>query len=148
MVLCLQVSLGTWGPEPVMYQLFAIQYRRSFLTRKNEPEMGQALTSQARPQDTHHLRPSNLATRTLSLVEHTLSKFCCDSCPVKRGLVAAVTCFVRKARFLLRRQRPEMTHHKALFAGFSRMKGKPVLFSVFRSFNRRPKLQGRRGDQV
>ena len=68
--LCLEVSLGTWKPDPVLYQLFAIQ-NRSFPTRqKNDPEMGQAPTSQARTRDTAHLR--NLAARTLTLVEHTL----------------------------------------------------------------------------
>ena len=47
---------------------------------------------------TDHLRPSNLAAKTLSFVEHTLSKFG-DPCPVRRGLAAAVKCYVRKARF-------------------------------------------------
>ena len=46
--------------------------------------------------ETDHLRPSNLAARTLSLVEHTLSKFCGDPCPVRRGLAAAVKCCVLK----------------------------------------------------
>ena len=75
--LCLEVSPGTWGPDPVMYQLFAIQNRRSFTVKKKKyPEMGQAPTSQARPRDADHLlvRPSNLAAKTLSLVEHTLSQ--------------------------------------------------------------------------
>ena len=61
--------------------------------------MGQAPTSQARPRDTDHLRPPNLAARTLSLVEHTLSKFGGDPCPVRRVTAAAVKCYVRKARF-------------------------------------------------
>ena len=66
-----------------------------------------------RPRDTDHLlvRPSNLAARTVSLVEHTLSKFGGDPCPVRRGLVAAMNCYVRKARCFLCRQRTEMTHH-------------------------------------
>ena len=54
--------------------------------KKNHPEMGQAPTSQSRPRDTDHLRPSNLAARTLSLVEHALSKFSGDPCPVRRVL--------------------------------------------------------------
>ena len=70
-----------------------------FRSAKNHPEMGQAPTSQAIPRDTDHLRPSNLATRTLSLVEHTHSKFGGDPCSVRRGLAAAVKCYVRKARF-------------------------------------------------
>ena len=61
--------------------------------------MGQAPTSQARPRDTDHLLPSNLAAKTLSLVEHAFSKFGVDPCPVRRGLTAAVKCYVRKARF-------------------------------------------------
>ena len=54
-----------------------------------------------------HVRPSNLEARTLRSVEHTPSKFCCDPCPVKRGLEAAVKCCVRKARFFLCRQLAE-----------------------------------------
>ena len=61
--LCLEVSLGTWGPDPILYQL------------KNDLEMGQAPTSQARPHNPDHLRPSNLAATTLRLVDHILSKF-------------------------------------------------------------------------
>ena len=32
--LCLEISLVAWGPDPVLYQLFAIQNRRSFPIRK------------------------------------------------------------------------------------------------------------------
>ena len=63
-------------------------------------KLGQAPTSQARPRDTDHLRPSNLAARILSLVKHTLSKFGGDPCPVRRGLAAAVKCYVQKNTFL------------------------------------------------
>ena len=49
--------------------------------------------------ETDHLRPSNLATRTLRSVESTPSKFGHDPHPVRRGLVAVVKCSVRKARF-------------------------------------------------
>ena len=52
-----------------------------------------------------------LAARTLSLVEHTISKFGGDPCPVRRRLVAAAKCYVRKARFFLCRQRTEKIHH-------------------------------------
>ena len=110
--LCLEVSPGAWGPDPVMYQLFAIQNRTSFPIRKNDPEMGDAPTSQARPRDTDQLQPSNLAGRSLSLVEHTLSNFGGDPCPVRRGIVAALKfyLYVRKTRFFLWRQRTEVTH--------------------------------------
>ena len=96
--LCLDLSLGTWGPDPVLYQPFAIQNRRSFPIRKKLCTNGSGSHAQSeRPRDTDHLlRPSNLAARTLSLVEHTLSKFGGDPYPVRRGLVAAVKCYVRK----------------------------------------------------
>ena len=83
----------------------------NFRSEKHDPEMGQAPTSQARPRDTGHLRPSNSAARTLSLVEHALSTFGGDPCPVRRGLGTAVKFYVRKTRFFLCRQRTEMTHH-------------------------------------
>ena len=61
--------------------------------------MGEAPTSEARPRDTDRLRPSNLTARTVSLVEHTVYKFGVDPCPVRRGITAAVKCYVRKTRF-------------------------------------------------
>ena len=66
-----------------------------FVSQKDDTEQGQAPTSQARPRDTDHLRPSNLAAMTLSLVEHTLYKFGDDWCPVRRGIAAAVKYYVR-----------------------------------------------------
>ena len=69
------------------------------VSQKVGTELGQAPTSQARPPGTDHLRPPNLAARTLSLVEHTLSKFCGGPCPVRRGLSAEVKYYVRKGRF-------------------------------------------------
>ena len=30
----LEVSLGTWGPDPVLYQLFAVQIRKSISDQK------------------------------------------------------------------------------------------------------------------
>ena len=88
--LCLEVSLGTQGPDPVLCQLCAIQNRSCFRSENNHPEMGQAPTSQASPRDTDHLRPSNSAAKILSVVENSLSKFDGDPCPMRRGLVAAV----------------------------------------------------------
>ena len=67
------------------------------VSQKVDTELGQAPTSQARPRDTDHLRPLNLAARTLSLVEHTLSKFGGDPCSVRRGIAAAARFYVRKA---------------------------------------------------
>ena len=88
--LCLEVSLRTWCLTHFCINAFAMQNTRPFSIRKIHAEMGQAPTSQARPQDTDDLRPSHLAAGTLSLVEHTLSTFGGDACPVRRGIVAAV----------------------------------------------------------
>ena len=126
--LCLEVSLGTWGLTQFCVNFLRYRPGGHFRSEKNDPEMGQAPTYQARPRDTAHLRPSNVAT--LSLVEHTLSKFCRDPCTVRRGLVLAVKCYVRKAHFFLCRHRSGMTHHYRRHC--SRV---PVLFSVFRSHN-------------
>ena len=99
-VVCVSTScLGLGGLIQFSYQLFAIQNRRSFAIRKNDPGMGQAPTFHAGPRDTDRLRPSNLAARTLSLVEHTLYKFGGDPCLVRQVLVAAVKCYVLKTRF-------------------------------------------------
>ena len=67
-------------------------------------------TSQAKPRDTVHLRPSNLAARTVSLVEHTLSNLCRDPCPVGSRTRGSGEVLCAKARFFLCRQRSEMTH--------------------------------------
>ena len=64
-----------------------------FRSEKKHPEIGQAPTSQARPRDADHLRPSNLAGRTINIVEHTISKFGGDRCPVNRGFAPAVKCY-------------------------------------------------------
>ena len=131
-----EVSLETWGPDPVLCQTFAIHNRMSFSigktqTRyrtglgchvlretsrrrprteqsKDDTELGQAPTSLGRPRDKDHLPRSNLAARTLSSVDNALSNGC-DLCPVRRGLVAAVKCYVRKTRLFLRWKRTEMT---------------------------------------
>ena len=63
-----------------------------------DTELGQAPTSEARPQDTDHLLPSNLAAKTRSLVEHTFSKLGGDPSPGRWALAAAVKRHVRKAR--------------------------------------------------
>ena len=95
--------------------------------------MGQAPTSQARPRDIHHLRPSNIAARTLRSVEHA-PKFGHDPWPVRRGLVAAVRCCVRKARFFSL-SGPAVEQNKrsqSLVWVLTPQRGKPVWFSVFR----------------
>ena len=125
------------------YQLFAIQNRTSFPIRKNHPEMGQAPTSQARPRYTDHVRPSNLAARTLSLVEHMLSKFGGDTyvaCEARTHGSNEVLC-ANSTFFLVQAvNRNDPSLPTALLAGFSTMKGKPVLFSVLRPHNCRPQV--------
>ena len=114
------------------------------VSQKNDTELGQEPTSQARRRDTDHLRPSNLAARTLSLAQHTLSKFSGDPCPVRRGIVAAVKCCARKARFFRCQSRlvRVSTHHKGenlfCFLFFDRIivvKGQ-LLWNVFENRKR------------
>ena len=107
---------------------------------KRYTELGQAPTSQARPRDTDHLRPSKLAARTLSLVENTLSKFGGDPCPVRRGTMATVKSCVRKARFFRCPGRLwNRTREARALCGFQHHKGENLFcFSVFRSDHYRP----------
>ena len=103
--------LGRGGLTQFCINFLRYMTRRHFRSEQSHPEMGQTPTSQANPQDTDHLRPSHLAAGTLSLVEHTLSTFRGDAFPMRRRLVAAVICYVRKARSFFRRQRSQMTRH-------------------------------------
>ena len=95
------MSLETWEPDPFLDHFFLIGNDLLSVSQKVDTELGQATTSQARSRDTEHLlvRPSNLAARALRSVEHTPSKFGHDPSRVRRGLAAAVKCYVRKARF-------------------------------------------------
>ena len=102
-----------------------------FRSEKNDAKLGQTAASQARPQDTDHLaRPSNLAARTLSLVEPARSKFCRDPCPVRRRFVAAAKCSVRKSRFFLFKQRREITHHYRRQCSRVSARWKQILFCL------------------
>ena len=102
------------------------------ISQKVGAELAHAPTSQARTRDTDHLRPSNLAARTLRSVEHTPSKFGHDPCTVRRGIVAAVKCCVRKTRFfrcpgrLLNR-----TREARALCGFQHHKGEKLLCFLF-----------------
>ena len=101
--LCLNVSLGSWEPDPFLYQLFfRWEMPSCSASRKVGTEMGQPPTSQARLRDTDHLRPSNLAARTLR--QWSIH----SSFVMIRGLwgedsLAAMKCCVRKSRFFLSR---------------------------------------------
>ena len=74
---------------------------------------------------------------------HPLSLAMTRACPVRRGLVAAVTCCVRKTRFVLlpgqvleqKKNEPEPC------VDFSTTRANPVWFSVFRSHDCRPEFQ-------
>ena len=132
-----------WGPHPFLSNssyLSAISVEKnpigndemtSFsVSQKVDTKVHLGPTFQARPRGTDHLRPSNLAAGTLSLVEHTLSKFGDDPCPVRRGLAAAVKCYVRKARFfslLLNRTKEA----RECCVGLNTTKGKTCFVSCF-----------------
>ena len=107
-----------------------------------DTELDQPPTSQARPRGNDHLRPSKLAARALRSVEHTPSKFAHDPCSVRRGLVVAFKCCVRKARFSRCPDRLwNRTREARALCGFQRHKGEnllPGMFYVFRSRDCRP----------
>ena len=82
--------------------------------------------------------PQNVAAKTLRSVERTPSKFGDGPCPVRPGLVVTVKCCVQKARFRCP-GRPWNNRTKSLvLVSTPQQRGKPVLFSVFRSHHCRP----------
>ena len=86
------------------------------------------------PSKTSRHRPptaSKRGSKDPTLVEHTSSKFGHDPWPVRRGLVAAVKWCVRKARFFAVGEQNERS--QSLVWVSTPQRGKPVLFSVFRS---------------
>ena len=99
------------------------------VSQKVDTELGQAPTSQARPRDTDHLRPSNLAARTLSLVEHTLSKFGGDPCPVRRGIAGSGEVLCEKITFF--RLLLNRTREARALCGFQHHKGENLFCFLF-----------------
>ena len=97
----IEVSLGTWGPDPVLIELFATQNRREFPTRKKSSRnrLGSHVPSKTSRRKPPTVRPSNLEARTLRLVEHTFPKFGVDTCPVRRGITAAWSAMSEKNVF-------------------------------------------------
>ena len=108
--LCLEISLRTWGLTHFCINVERCRTQDRFLS-ENDIQKWVRLPRPKRDLKTDHLRPSYLAARTLSLVEHTFYTFGGDPCPMRQGLVASVMCYVRKARSFLRTQRSEMTLH-------------------------------------
>ena len=94
--MCLEVSVGTWEFKS---RCFISDRRLPHVLQKTDTELGQAPKLRTGPRDTDYLRPSNLAARTLSLVEHSLFKCSRAPFPVRRGIVAAVKCCARKTLF-------------------------------------------------
>ena len=93
--------------------------------------MGQVPTSQSRPRDADHLRPSNWAARTLGGAYALQVWWRSVSCEARNHGSGEVLC--AKSTFFLvdavNRNDPSLP--TALLAGFSTMKGVPVLFSDF-----------------
>ena len=103
-----------------------------FCIAKAYTELGQAPMSQARPRDTDHLRPANLAARTLPLVEQKPSKFGHNPCPARPGLGAAVKCCARKARFFRCPGRLwDRTREARALCGFQNHKGENLFRFLF-----------------
>ena len=89
-------DVGAW---PICVSTFAIQNRRSFPIGKKRYINGSVSPV---PRETSRRRPSmalKLGREDLRSVDHTPSKFGHDPFPVRRGLVAAVKCCMRKSRF-------------------------------------------------
>ena len=121
--LCLEVALGTSGPDPVP----SLPRLKAVSGLCLEVSLG-----------TCHLRPSDLAVRTLRSVKHRPSKFGCDPCAVRRGLVAAVlrVLCASSTCFSLSRQPLEQNKRSQSHVWVSTpQQRKPVLFSVFRPHN-------------
>ena len=135
-MVCVSRSLGTW--DLTHFWIIFSDRTSCSIWQKVNTSLGQAPTSQARPRDTDHLLPSNLAARTLRLVEHTLPKSGRDPCPARRGLVKAVKCCVRKIRFSVSGQVVEQIKRSQSLGWVSTQRGTSVVFSVFRSHNCRP----------
>ena len=111
------------------------------VSQKVDTELGQAPTLQARPRDTDHLQPSNLAARALRSVQHAPYKFGHDPCPVRQDSwrQSSAVCekhvfFAPRADYGTEQQKPGPC------GGFNTTKGKPVLFSVFRTHM--PQVEG------
>ena len=135
------VSRSRLGHGSVTHCLifFRSQMNSCYVSQKLDTELGHAPTFQARPRDTDHLRPSNLAAGALRSVEHAPSKFRHDPCPVRRGFVAAVKYCVRKARFVAVREGCGTERAKPRpCVGFNTTKAKTCFVSVFRPHNCRP----------
>ena len=123
------LSLGRGGLTQFCINI--LRYRTGHFRREKKIQKWVRLPRLKRDASRHKTiySRSNLAARALSLVEHTLFKFGGESCPVRRGLVAAV-----KARFFLyiilckAENRNDPSLPTAQLTGFSTMKGNPVLF--------------------
>ena len=101
-------------------------------SNENRNGSGSHVASETSRQTTYG--PQNLAARTLSVEEHTLSKFCRDPCPVRCGLVAAVKCYVRKTHFffsLLGQVLEQNKRSQSLVCGFQHHKGENLLCFLF-----------------
>ena len=101
--LCLEVSLGTWEPD-ILFLLsffFRSEMTSCFVSQKNDKRNGSGshAPSKTSRHTVDHLLPGNLAARPLRSVEHTSCKFGREPCPVRRGFIAAVKCFVQKTFF-------------------------------------------------
>ena len=103
-------------------------------SQKVGTELGQPPTSHARPRHRDHPRPSKLAAKTLSLVEPTLSKFACDSCTARRGIVATVKCCVPKKARIFSLSGPAVENNERsqrALCGFQHHRGENVFCFLF-----------------
>ena len=138
--LCLEVSIGTWKPDPFCIDCILRSEMTSFsIQQKAHTKMDQAVTPQTRPPGTDHLRASNLPPTTLCSVEHAPSKYRSNPCSVRRALGGGGQCCVEKHVFLLTQAGFGTGKRVIALCGFQHHKGEPpVSVSVVRSHKNRP----------
>ena len=107
----IEVSLGTWGPDPVLIELFATQNRREFPTRKKSSR--NRLGSHV-PSKTSRRKPPTalkLGGEDSPLSGAYVSQVWCWHVSCEARNHGSVKCYERKERFSLCSQWTEMTPH-------------------------------------
>ena len=143
--LCLEVSRFARGSLTHSCIVFSWSETTSCsVSQKVGTELGQDPTSQARDRDTDHLRPSNLAARTLRSVEHTPSMFGYDSCRGEDSWRQSSVVCEKSTFFSLSRQAVEHNKRSQGLVWFQHHKGE----NLFRFLFSDPIIVGLRWDRI
>ena len=111
-MVCLEVSLATWEPDPFLFSLLFRSEVPPVLYRKKLPHKWVRPPRPKRDLEKQTTYGPRTWQRGLyaQWSVHPL-KFGHDPCPARRGLVVAVKCCERKKKKSFSKQRTEMTHH-------------------------------------